>query len=238
MSGKANSWNTVSALFEPVLAERIERSYSSVMLARQNKAYAGMLSIHYMLLSEGEEDYIGMAQAYRSLLLKTGGLPDGDGIEGYALQAEILGGVKIPNKNAVISIDKITAMTTFSQTREICEDLRLKGVSDIDVKFDGWLSGGWPKIQRIHPPNILNACAAEKACLSCGICETPEYGCFYHRIYPCFQSGVCCRDTACITLGRICIQISYNYLSRYKISGDDKLYGFRQLIGFGSRGFF
>jgi len=227
VSGKANSWNTVSALFEPVLAERIERSYSSVMLARQNKAYAGMLSIHYMLLSEGEEDYIGMAQAYRSLLLKTGGLPDGDGIEGYALQAEILGGVKIPNKNAVISIDKITAMTTFSQTREICEDLRLKGVSDIDVKFDGWLSGGLAQ-NSAHTSNILNACGGRKGlselaeyCENAGIRLFLSTG-FTHVSSP---GGLLSGYRNAITLGQeYAYKYSYNYLSRYKISGDDKLY--------------
>ncbi|UVI29526.1 DUF5696 domain-containing protein [Paenibacillus spongiae] len=96
-------------------------------------------NIRYYLLTGDHSDYSGMAQAYRSYLMKEKGLTKKPKKEGdMPLELHITGGAE---KTGFLSSSFIP-MTTFGQAGEMVDYFKQNGISNMTVIYKGWASGG------------------------------------------------------------------------------------------------
>jgi hypothetical protein len=97
-------------------------------------------TIRYVFLNGEDSDYSGMANAYRDYLLNEKGvqrrIQPGDPIP-YGI--DLLMGIE---ENRIL-FDRFIPATTFSQAREIFEDLRSRGVEKISANLLGWAGRGF-----------------------------------------------------------------------------------------------
>lgn len=108
--------------------------------------------IRYYFLEGDKKDinYVGMASTYRSYLMEAKGLqrlkPEKDHIP---LEVSFFGGDREPS----ILGSKLVKTTTFDQAREIVEKLNAVGVSELNVTFTGWSTGGYMRyLPKRFPP--------------------------------------------------------------------------------------
>lgn len=101
---------------------------------------SGDRSVRYVFLSGPDASYSGMARAYRSYLVSTGGLRRAvpEGFSGY-LDLGLFLGIEKP----VVLWREFIAMTTFEQARAILEDLRWRGVDRLVLTLKGWQIHGY-----------------------------------------------------------------------------------------------
>lgn len=100
----------------------------------------GDLEVRYYPLNAEKANYTGMAELYRTYLINNGQLqknpqPPSLGLNLYGAaqkQASFLG----------IPYDRLTALTTFDQAREIGETLQAAGVDSLTVRLTGWTNNG------------------------------------------------------------------------------------------------
>lgn len=103
----------------------------------ENQIIPGDRAVRYELLENGDADYVGMAKAYRSYLLKEKGLKP-VAQQQASLQLRIFGGVL---RSEIIGTTFIS-MTSFDQARTIVDRYLSEGVSSIEVTYDGWTKDG------------------------------------------------------------------------------------------------
>jgi hypothetical protein len=97
----------------------------------------GDRTVRYVMLENSDADYVGMAKAYRSYLVKEKGLKPA-AQQKVSLQLRLFGGVL---RNEIIG-NTFISMTTFEQARTIVDRYRSEGISSIEVTYDGWSKDG------------------------------------------------------------------------------------------------
>lgn len=95
------------------------------------------LQVHWIFLREEDADYCGMANTYRNYLLERGELAVTQDTS-YRTRVDFLG----TDRESWIIGTSAVVMTTVDDIREIYDDLKQQGVTDIFTVYKGWQKGG------------------------------------------------------------------------------------------------
>jgi hypothetical protein len=118
----------------------VEKKNQTVRVFEKNTA-SERHSVRYFLLSGGNADYMGMAKAYRNYLTNTAGLKKRAVADYAPLVLEIPGGVMAPAQFWGFPVNRVAALTTYSQAGEMLERLKDGGVDDFVVDYVYWGKG-------------------------------------------------------------------------------------------------
>ena len=111
-------------------------SSSAYQTAESGRSHSD-LQVHWIFLAQEDANYCGMANAYRSYLLERGDLvPSAD--NSYNTRVDFLG----TDRESWVVGTSAVVMTTTDDIREIYDDLKNQGVTDIFTVYKGWQKGG------------------------------------------------------------------------------------------------
>ena len=138
--------NGVSVNYNRAYAKFIERKYytqptsnnstvGSLKISESERSHSD-LQVRYIFLSGDRANYAGMAGAYRDYLLDRGLLKQTD--DGFRTRVDFLGSDR---EQWVIGTSAVV-MTTADDIRDIYNDLKERGVSDLMTVYKGWQKGG------------------------------------------------------------------------------------------------
>ncbi len=155
VAGMRDSYSRAWATFSYLPYERVQLADSGwdslTMNMYQSRPYQGNMSVRYSFLKGEEANYVGMAKHLRQYLVSRYGLAQDTGRQGLPLLLEVVGG--IDRIAPVLGIPSVVVepVTTYSQARSIIEDLQGSGVSNLMVRYQGWLKGG---INHVLPKKV------------------------------------------------------------------------------------
>jgi len=108
-----------------------------------DRKYVGNYTIKYRLLFDDEATYVGMANAYREYLLKSGVLKkledQGDDIKLYL---DLIGAVDTTKTILGVPVATKAELTTFEDAKIILDELKEAGISNQVLRYLGWVNGG------------------------------------------------------------------------------------------------
>lgn len=111
-------------------------SSSAYQTAESGRSHSD-LQVHWIFLAQEDANYCGMANVYRSYLLERGDLvPSAD--NSYNTRVDFLG----TDRESWVVGTSAVVMTTTDDIREIYDDLKNQGVTDIFSVYKGWQKGG------------------------------------------------------------------------------------------------
>lgn len=111
-------------------------SSSAYQTAETGRSHSD-LQVHWIFLAGDDANYCGMANAYRAYLLERGDLvPSAD--NSYNTRVDFLGS----DRESWVVGTSAVVMTTTDDIREIYEDLKKEGVTDLFSVYKGWQKGG------------------------------------------------------------------------------------------------
>ncbi len=108
-----------------------------------DRKYVGNYTIKYRLLFDDQADYVGMANAYREFLLKSGVLEKlEDQGKDINLYLDLIGAVDTTETILGVPVATKAELTTFEDAKIILDELREAGVSKQVLRYLGWANGG------------------------------------------------------------------------------------------------
>lgn len=128
------NWITAKFLKTTIYNEPTSNSGGSVVKITDRLNYD--ISIRFFFTRNEEANYAGLAGRYRDYLLDTGKLVPKE--DSFKLRADFFGS----DRENWMFTTKATPMTTTDDIREIYEDLRSEGVTDLFTLYKGWQEGG------------------------------------------------------------------------------------------------
>jgi hypothetical protein len=163
ISGKVNSYNTVGARFTtmPFGTTFLEGQDQIPGSARgrvftvnvyQSRLPESDIVIRYAFLDGQESDYVGMAKAYREYLVDRTGLEQLPVSEHLPFFVDLVGAIS--KRKTVLGIIREVSvpLTTMDNVSEIASRLVQSGVSDLRLRYRGWLSGG---VRHTYPDKVV-----------------------------------------------------------------------------------
>lgn len=157
VSGRTDSYNRVYTEFTLLpyskLTLRLQTesiNYSGEIPIYQARKYEGDFVIRYAFLSGDDATYAGMARYYRDYLIGKYQLERVTAREQIPFYLELIGAIDKREPILGISRNVVYPLTTFKQARVILESLQDHGISQIQLKYNGWLKGG---LDHLYPVN-------------------------------------------------------------------------------------
>ncbi len=141
------------------ISEAISAADSALISTNSAKSYVGDYTIKYFLLNGDEEaqaaglaeneyyeaSYVGMAKVYRDYLEKKGvlsRLTDAEVDKDIPLYLESFGTIETDDTFLTFPITVQTPLTTFEDLKDMYENLKENGVTNINWKLSGFFNGG------------------------------------------------------------------------------------------------
>lgn len=166
-AGALSDYATMSNYFNPKpkdsydIADSISVTSSSTWTVVSPRKYTGNIRIHYQLLCDEkigaakqaedssyryyEATWLGMAEAYRNYLAKSGTLTrltDQDVEADIPLYMEVFGAVETQQIIATLPMTVMTPLTTFEDVVTMYNELAELGAKNINFKLTGFANGG------------------------------------------------------------------------------------------------
>lgn len=143
VSGKANSYNYVNAVYEIVHREQydVADKYTGSMYVYQQELPKESLITRFRFIDSG--NYVDMAESYRQYLL--------DAFDGYLIKREdaqtpavieILGAADKVKQVVGIPVTRPLKLTGYDETVQMLQELQQDGIENMSVKLTGWMNGG------------------------------------------------------------------------------------------------
>lgn len=122
----------------------ISATGSATWTVKSDRRYTGNYTLRLFPLSGDKANYSGMAEAVQTYLVKKGVLTKlkENGKKDIPLYLENYGTIKTSQKKLGIPVKVHTPLTTFEETQKMLDELRGKGIENVNVKFTGWYNGG------------------------------------------------------------------------------------------------
>ena len=224
VSGMQNSYNTVFPTMQMKAVNQMRIS-DSQQIYFEEAPYRGDVTLRYEPLPEEDNDYMGMAKAYRQHLLDEGVLWDRtDNV--YPLAVDLIGAVTTTKTVAGIPVEALEPMTTYTQMAEIAQ--MLPAVNEaVWLRMEGWLAGGMNQgaVTGLEAENLLGGEQGLKALLSLaeenGWILMPEVWLATAFDKDGFSvSSDCIRDLC----RDVAVRYNYDYVNRYRRYGSDVIY--------------
>ena len=140
-----NSYNSVSSHF---IIRDTQTRVNATGTTGAGVYYAdntcGNISLRVYPLDKENSDYVGMAQCYRNYLIKEEGLSPIDSTSTYAnsLNINLFCAVKSPMHFLGIPYTGVKKLTSFSDVKDIIDEVKAKGINNLVITLSGWNSGG------------------------------------------------------------------------------------------------
>lgn len=100
------------------------------------------LALRYVFLEGPENNYVGMANAYRSYLEKKAGFSKSPLSQEPSLFVNFIGSSRKVKPVFGVPMNVTIPYTPFKKAIDILEDIKGRGVTELTVKYDGWIKGG------------------------------------------------------------------------------------------------
>lgn len=131
------NYATVRFIYRDLYLEPTSNSESAQKLNTiPDESFLKSCKVTFLLTSGDDATYAGLARAYREKLIEEGNLTNKD--TSYNTRVDFLGSDK---KNFLVFKETVT-MTTIENIREIFDELKDEGVTDILSIYKGWQDGG------------------------------------------------------------------------------------------------
>ncbi len=149
--GTVHNYSSVYPTFYPKTTDKysltgISAEGDAVWEVYGDRKYVGDYAFRLFPVYGKDVDYTDMAGIIRDYLEETEVLtrltPENDKSENVALYVENFGTIKTDEKILGFPTKLQTPLTTFEQTQGIIEDLKSRGVENINVRLTGWYNGG------------------------------------------------------------------------------------------------
>ena len=163
--GALHNYSTIYPYFNPKASDTYSLSGSIASSAesvgiKSDRKYTGSFTLHYVMLTDAEvaaennktkyysTSWLGMAEAYRDYLVRTGQLSDAltteDVEEDIPLYIEAFGALETKETIATIPVWVMTPLTTFENVWTMYEELSSeeRNVKNINFKLTGFANGG------------------------------------------------------------------------------------------------
>ncbi|MFC5651911.1 DUF5696 domain-containing protein [Paenibacillus solisilvae] len=145
VSGRTNSYNYVYGSFTIRSWDELPMSngqtFNYVPIVQLEKANAE-LSIRYGFLYGDDASYAGIAKTYQHYLVNTAGMKKTEGQEDVPFYVDIIG--DIPKRKSILGIpyEAMEPLTTFSQAKQIAEEMKDNGIGNVRMRYLGWFNDG------------------------------------------------------------------------------------------------
>ena len=161
--GALHNYSTIYPYFNPKASDTYSLSGSIASSAesvgiKSDRKYTGSFTLHYVMLTDAEvaaernikkyysTSWLGMAEAYRDYLVRTGQLSDAltteDVEEDIPLYIESFGALETRETIATIPVWVMTPLTTFENVWTMYSELSDLNVKNINFKLTGFANGG------------------------------------------------------------------------------------------------
>ena len=152
VAGVSHQYNTSYASFYYRVKDKFtamagfEQMYggSNTMEIYSKAKFTGDYKVRYFLLNDEDADYSGMAKTYREYLLDNGLLNKSeiDGTKDVPLYVESFGVLQARERVLGIPVTVKNAMTSFEDAQEMLNTLKDKGITNVNLRYQGWINGG------------------------------------------------------------------------------------------------
>jgi hypothetical protein len=147
VSGRLTSYNNVFAFFtvryNDTLAAYGDSGLGAEMLILPDDFTKRRISVTYSFLYGDEADYSGMASEYRSKLIDRGVLTKKEDTGNIPFYLDVIGSIVRKKHFLTIPVDSVFPMTTFREGADMVSQLARMGVSNINVRLQGWFNKGY-----------------------------------------------------------------------------------------------
>ncbi|AEM74728.1 DUF5696 domain-containing protein [Caldicellulosiruptor acetigenus] len=146
-SGSKSSYNNIFAEFimreyDMVTLKEKQWDERSFNIFEEKLPNVDKFSIRYYFLDSKNADYVAMAKKYREYLIREKGLKREEDEKSVPVYIEFYGSMKKPKYILGIPVNATIPLTTFDDAQEIVRQVKSMGVSDVVVKFVGWMKNG------------------------------------------------------------------------------------------------
>lgn len=146
-----SQYNVAYAAFQtiPKAARRLDQ-FTQINLY-QSRPYLGDLVVRYTFLYGAEATYSGMARYYQTYLLERSKLAQARKAEQIPFFLEVIG--VVPKTQPVLGVAREVQLplTTFSQAQAMVQELVDLGITNLSLRYSGWLQGG---IEHSYPNGV------------------------------------------------------------------------------------
>ena len=113
-------------------------NYQDILTFEEDKIQTGKIGIRYLMLGEDEQGTAGMANVFRSYLLKSSDFEPAAMPELPPVYLSMLGALERNATMLGIEYKKTEKITTFANAAEMTEELQNNGVAGIHLLYDNW----------------------------------------------------------------------------------------------------
>ncbi|PKK96318.1 MAG: hypothetical protein CVV58_06970, partial [Tenericutes bacterium HGW-Tenericutes-3] len=133
------NWTYVTYEFRSSYTQFLNQSETSSIRLIQSNMSRYDIKQTYQFLTGDEANYVGMANKYQSYLVEAYQLERLNVLNDISLHLDVLAA---ESEKALIG-RKTFSMTTTNELQGIIEDLRQKGIEDLDITYHGYGKGGY-----------------------------------------------------------------------------------------------
>lgn len=143
ISGRYNSYNTVSAKYNVIHAEQYNVSAKTAQLVYMFEKEVPQDTVVHRYRFLNSDNYVDMANAYGDYLKTTyPEMAEAVASEVNPVSVELVGAIDKTVVKFGVPVDSVVATTTFQQAQDIISDLTDRGVRNLNVRMAGWANGG------------------------------------------------------------------------------------------------
>ena len=143
ISGRYNSYNTVSAKYNVIHAEQYNVSAKTAQLVYMFEKEVPQDTVVHRYRFLDSANYVDMANAYGDYLKATyPEMAEAVASEVNPVSVELVGAIDKTVVKFGVPVDSVVATTTFQQAQDIISDLTDRGVRNLNVRMAGWANGG------------------------------------------------------------------------------------------------
>lgn len=146
--GSTHQFVSIYTTFNPrpqdtyVLEGGLAGNTNATWTVEAKRKYTGDYKIRLYMLKE-DVTYSEMARIYRDYLVEKGVLTKLENVsENIPLYLETLGALKTTDSILGIPVSKMVALTSFEHDELILAELKEKGITDVNLRLNGWYNGG------------------------------------------------------------------------------------------------
>lgn len=163
VSGRYNSYNTVSAKYNVIHADQYNVSAKTAQLVYMFEKEVPQDTVIHRYRFLDSDSYVDMANAYGDYLKATyPELAEAVASEVSPVSVELVGAIDKTVVKFGVPVDSVVATTTFDQAQEIISDLTDRGVRNLNVRVAGWANGG-VKQEVFTDVDVLRELGGEKS---------------------------------------------------------------------------
>ncbi len=163
-ANETRGYNTVSARLNARFVSELDMSaisYNQIVYRVSEKAEdIKAFGVEYSVLDGDDANYVGMANSYRDYLLNSKKLEKHD--VKAELNIDVIGAIDVKANFLGFTYNERTSLTTYSQTQQMLEDIKAKGIDNLSVRYLGWGNSGITNTKMLTSASTLGVLGGKK----------------------------------------------------------------------------